>query len=188
MNEAQTAQRLDPRSPSIKAATEHCLFRRRRPESREALAECDKALAINDGFVPALKVKRWVYAVIGDRSAAQEVFQKEVSYSGGRLTEPGWQIVGLQLVAPGDNNAQNLKSALDAAVKDSSAVSGNDYTFSFEIALAYNNLGATDKALEWLRNEAALSNSTQLQLHRRRTPASPTSATLPRFPAPRSEI
>ena len=151
LNEAQTAQRLDPRSPSIKAATGIVYFMNGR--NQEALAECDKALAINEGFVPALKVKRWVYAVVGDRSAAQDAFQKEVSYSGGRLTEPGWMIVQLQLVAPGDNNAQNLK-ALDSAAKDSS-VSSNDYTFAFEVALAYNNLGDTNKALEWLERAAA---------------------------------
>jgi tetratricopeptide (TPR) repeat protein len=58
-----------------------------------------------------------------------------------------------QLVAPDENNVSNLK-ALESAVEHRS-VKGNDYTFAFEIALAYNNLGQTDKALEWLERAAA---------------------------------
>jgi tetratricopeptide (TPR) repeat protein len=151
LSEAQTAQRLDPTSPAIKAATGIVYFMSTNVE--EALAECDKALAINKGFVPALKVKRWTYAAIGNRALALETFEKELSYSGGKTTDPTWKIIELQLVPPDKNRDENLN--LLAKLINDPPVKGDDFAFAFEIALAYNNLGDTEKAIYWIERAAA---------------------------------
>jgi tetratricopeptide (TPR) repeat protein len=151
LTEAQTAQRLDPRSPSIKAATAIVYFMN--GKNAEALAECEKAIKLSEGFVPALKVERWVYSTLGDRASAQAVFQKEMSYSGGSLDDPGWNIIELQLV-PSQEDLTSSRSRLAKAIS-SSPVKGNDFTFAFEIALAYQNLGDTQTALDWLERALA---------------------------------
>jgi eukaryotic-like serine/threonine-protein kinase len=155
-SEAQLAQRLDPRSPSIKAATGIVYFMAERYQ--EALAECDKALAIDSGFVPALKVKRWVYTQLGDIPNARANFQKEMAYSGGKLEEPGWKVIDLQMVS--SETDRNAAIAELERAQNGQFVKGNDYAFAFEIALAYNALGEKDKAIEWIeRSEAAGSHS-----------------------------
>jgi TolB-like protein/Tfp pilus assembly protein PilF len=156
ISEAQLAQRLDPRSPSIKAATGIVYFMA--GKNPEALAECDNALAIDPGFVPALKVKRWVYTVTGDIANARDAFDKEMAYSGGTLDEPGWRVIDLQLVSP-ETDRKAAVSELEKAL-NGKHVKGNDFAFAFEVALAYNALGQTEKAIEWLeRSEAAGSHS-----------------------------
>lgn len=156
LTEAQTAERLDPRSPAIKAATAIVYFMN--GNNAEALNACDRALAKNDSFVPALKVKRWVYTLTGDRKSAYEILQREMSYSGGTSDDPGWKIIEEQLVSPAMDRQEHLKEL--AAATNGEYVRNNDYVFAFEIALAYNNLGDTEKALRWLeRAEAANSHS-----------------------------
>ncbi|MGH7783980.1 MAG: tetratricopeptide repeat protein, partial [Candidatus Binatia bacterium] len=156
LTEAQTAQRLDPQSAAIKSATAIVYFMSGRND--DALAECDKALALSEGFVPALKVKRWTYSEMNAREEANEAFQKELSYSGGKITDPGWQVVQMQIASPNTNREENLKRLADATNVE--PVRGNDYTFAFEIAIAYNNLGEPEKALDWLeRAESANSHS-----------------------------
>ncbi len=59
---------------------------------KEALEEADKALKIDSGFVPAHKVKRWIYQVMGNYEAAMNAFLRERSASGGDNL-PGWYVV-----------------------------------------------------------------------------------------------
>ena len=156
ISEAQTAQRLDPRSPSIKAATGIVYFMA--GQNKEALAECEKALAIDPGFVPALKVERWVYTQLGDIPNAVSSFQKELTYSGGSLNDAGWQIIQLQMVTPATDRKVALAELQKA--ENGEYVKGNDFSFAFEIALAYLALGERSKALDWLeRAEAAGAHS-----------------------------
>lgn len=156
LSEAQIAQRLDPRSASIKAATGIVYFMS--GQHANALDECEKALEINEGFVPALKVQRWVYSATNDHAAAMRSFRDELSYSGGSSTDPGWQIIELQLDPTAGDRRAKLKLLADAVGSD--AVKGNDFAFAYEIALAYNALKEPQKALDWLeRSEAARGHS-----------------------------
>jgi serine/threonine protein kinase/tetratricopeptide (TPR) repeat protein len=145
INEAEIAQRLDPLSPSIKAAAAIVYFMDRR--DNEALENCDKALSRNSDFVPALKVKRWVYTVQGERRKAIDSLQREMAASGGSLDDPGWKLIAFQV------NPQNDHSAAVADVQqvaDSQVVKGNANAFAFEVALAYNAIGETTRALDYL--------------------------------------
>jgi tetratricopeptide (TPR) repeat protein len=153
ITEAQVAQRLDPRSPAIRAATGIVFFMNGR--NAEALAECDQALAMNEGFVPALKVKRWTYTAMGERQKAFDTFGKEMTFSGGNITDPGWKIVQLQLV-PVEGDRSALLTELQNAI-NSPEVLHRDYSFAFEIALAFNHLGDRDRAIEWLERAQAAS-------------------------------
>jgi TolB-like protein/Tfp pilus assembly protein PilF len=159
ISEAEIAQRLDPRSASIKAATAIVYFMSGR--NAEALAECEKALSLDARFVPALKVERWVYTSTLDRERAYDVFQKEMSYSGGSLDDAGWKIIELQL--PADDSERPERTARLDMIVASPDIANNPYAFAFEAALAYNVLGQTDKALDLLeRAEAAGSHSMNL--------------------------
>jgi serine/threonine protein kinase/Tfp pilus assembly protein PilF len=156
LSEAQIAQRLDPRSAAIKSATGIVYFMSGHYD--EAIAECDKALALNPSFVPAWKVKRWVYAAVGNKTSAFEAFQKEMSYSGGNPDDPGWIIIEAQLV-PSESERPRLTAMLESAITKRPVVN-NDYTFAFEIGLAYYALGEQKKAIEWFeRANAAGSHS-----------------------------
>ncbi|MEO8648646.1 MAG: protein kinase [Acidobacteriota bacterium] len=156
LSEAQISQRLDPRSPSIKAATAIVYFMDRK--YREAIDECDKALALDQGFVPALKVKRWVYTVTGDGEGAKAAFEKELSYSGGTTADPGWKIVAAQLPSS-DEGRKTMAAELNKAVQ-SDLLQKNDYAFAFEIALAYLAVGDRSQAMDWLeRSESARGHS-----------------------------
>lgn len=149
LSEAETAQRLDPRSPSIKAATAIVYFMSGR--SDEALAECDKALALDPTFVPAFKVKRWTYSHLGDAVKAAAAYQKEIEYSGGQHDDPGWKIIELQF-APIDD-VKKLAAEIDA-VAASMTIRDNPFAFAYEAALAYNHAGEPGKAIEWLARSA----------------------------------
>jgi serine/threonine protein kinase/Tfp pilus assembly protein PilF len=145
INEAETAQRLDPLSPAIKAATAIVYFMDHRES--EALAECEKALAIHPNFVPALKVRRWVYTVRGERSTAIEALRQEIAASGGSLDDPGWKLIALQ-VTPQDDPSAAVSEVRKVA--ESPVVKENENAFAFEVALAYNAIGETDRALYYL--------------------------------------
>ncbi len=152
VSEIETAKRLDPRSAPIKAAAGVVHFQL--GDFAKAIEESNAALAIDERVVPAYKVKRWAYTTTGDRANAEEALRSEVAYSGGDRADPGWQIVVVQVEAINGEKAELLK-ALERAAADPD-VGKNPYGFGFEIALAYNALGNTQKALEWLeRTEAA---------------------------------
>ena len=156
ISEAEIAQRLDPRSPSIKTATAIVYFMSGR--FAEALSECDKALSIDESFVPALKVKRWVYTSTFEREKALDAFRKEMTYSGGSSTDAGWKLIELQI--PDDHGDRAARLAELEKITAAPAIRNNPFVFAFEAALAYNGLGETDKAIGWLeRSEAAGAHS-----------------------------
>lgn len=152
LSEAQIAQRLDPRSLAVKSATGMAYFFGGR--FPEAVAECDKALAIDQSFIPALKVKRWAYAATGDYEAAAAVFERELLYSGGNADDPGWQVIEAQIV-PNDGQQKKRLAELKAAAA-SPVVAANPFAFAYEIAIAFNNLGNRDNAFEYLEKAEAV--------------------------------
>jgi tetratricopeptide (TPR) repeat protein len=146
LTEIQTAERLDPRSLAIRSAAAMVYFFDRKYD--KALEQCELALAIDPQFVPALKIKRWTYQAMGDLPAAKESFLRERESMGGKSGDPGWQTIESQL-AETDEERALATSLLNKAVNEKE-VSGNDYTFAFEIALAFDHLGLRNKALDWL--------------------------------------
>ncbi len=150
--EAETAQKLDPRSAVIKSATAMTYFFD--GQFDKAAAECDAALAIDAGFVPAHKVKRWIYQATGNYDAAKTAFLNERNFAGGDGAEPGWIVIQSQVEALGNGREEVLAKLERAAASPS--VANNPAAFAFEVALAYNALGAPEKSLAWLeRAEAA---------------------------------
>jgi tetratricopeptide (TPR) repeat protein len=159
ISEAQIAEQLDPKSPAVKAAK--AMTYSFNGQVAEAVATCDEALQIDERFLPAIRVKRWTLAASGDIAGARAMFAKELEYSGGSVEEPGWRLIDIQLTGPEDDRAAKLKQ-LEEAIRAES-VHRNPRSFSFEIALAYNALGETEKALDWLeRSEASQSHSFNL--------------------------
>ena len=156
LSEIETAERLDPRSPSIKTAAAIVHFFS--GEYDKGLQATDRALAIQPGFVPAHKVKRWIYAIQGNWDAARAAFEAERSGSG-EADAPGWKIIEAQL-APLDEPSKRAALAMLEAAINADSVRGNDFTYAFEIALAYEHLGDRDSALDWLeRSERAGTHS-----------------------------
>lgn len=146
IGEAQIAQRLDPRSLVIKSATGIAMFYNGQYD--EAVAECDKALEMNQAFVPALKTKRWVYEAQANHDAADEIFRKERTYSGGTSDDVGWRIIEIQVRALAEDR-KTVLADLDKAAADP-AIKKNLTAFAYEVALAYNALHEEQKALDWL--------------------------------------
>jgi serine/threonine protein kinase/tetratricopeptide (TPR) repeat protein len=156
ISEAQIAERLDPRSPAVKAA--YAMTYLYKGQYAEALAECDEALQINEGFMPAIRVKRWTLVAMKDHAGAKASFAKELAFGGGSADDPGWRVIETQVTAPEDDHAEKRR-LLEAAIAED-FVRNNPTAFTYEVALAYNAIGDTDKALDWLeRAEASLSHS-----------------------------
>jgi hypothetical protein len=108
--------------------------------------------------MPAIRVKRWTYVATGDFAAAKATFAKELEYAGGSVEDPGWRLVDVQLTAPNEDRAAKLKLLEEAVHADE--IQRNPKAFAFEVALAYNALGQTEKALDWLaKSEAAHGHS-----------------------------
>ncbi|MCC7309360.1 MAG: protein kinase [Acidobacteria bacterium] len=150
--EIEIAKRLDPNAAAIRAAAGVVHFHSGNLE--QALAEADSALAIDQNSVPAFKVKRWTFAAMGRKTEAEAALAKEIALSGGSLNDPGWKVIEAQVMAMGSNK-QDAHAKLDEALKDRS-VRDNPSAFAYEIALAYNAIGDSAKAIEWLgRSEAA---------------------------------
>jgi tetratricopeptide (TPR) repeat protein len=154
VSEAQTSENLDPRSPIVKTSYGQTYFYAGQYE--KALAKADESLAINEGFVPAYKTKRWIYQVTGNYEAALATFRKEYSYSGGSGDEPGWMIIKAQVEALGANRESAL-GELNRIV-EMPEIKNNPFAFAQEIAFAYNAFGETGKALDWLQKAEAANN------------------------------
>lgn len=159
LSEIETAERLDPRSPSIKAAAAIVHFFSR--DFDRGLAAADRALAIQPGFVPAHKVKRWIFAAQGNWTAARQAFEQERTH-GGDPQAAGWKIVEAQLAPLDEASKRDAIKMLETAIADES-VRGNDFAYAFEIALAHLHLGDQTRALDWLeRSEKARTHSFNL--------------------------
>ncbi len=144
LEEIRLAQRLDPSSLAVRSAAGMVLFFN--GKYQEAIRECDSALAVNENFIPALKVKRWIYSAQNDRSSAAAIFAKEIRYSGGDLSNPGWQVIQAQIEPNQDPGYINV---LDKAVL-SDEIRNNPFAYAFETALAYHALGQNDRAMKYL--------------------------------------
>jgi tetratricopeptide (TPR) repeat protein len=156
ISEAQIAERLDPRSPAVKAAA--AMTYSFNEQYAEAIAECDKALELDEKFMPAIRVKRWTSVAMKDFAGAKAAFEKELLYGNGSTDEPGWRIIEIQVTAPNEDRSAKLK-LLEGAVA-SELVRNNHNAFAFEAALAFNALGETEKALDWLeKSEASRSHN-----------------------------
>ncbi len=156
ISEAQIAEQLDPRAPSVKAA--YAMTYLYNDQFAEAIAECDEALQIDERFMPAVRVKRWTSVAMGDYAGARAAFEKELAFGGGSVNEPGWRLIEIQVTAPDGDRQAKLKLLDDAVASD--LVQSNHNGFAFEAALAYNALGETGKALDWLeKSETARSHS-----------------------------
>jgi len=158
LSEAQTAKKLDPRSPSVKAATAIVYYM----DSKywEAVNECEEALAIDPNFVPALKVQRWAFTMLGDKEKALAVFDRELRASGGSLEDPGWKIIQLQ-IDPNPDRRAAIKAV--EAVAEHPTLRSNDRGFAFEVALAFSAVGENTRAIEYLeRAESSLAHSFNL--------------------------
>lgn len=148
IEEIESAKRIDPGSLSVLAAAGMVYFYA--GDFQAAIAECDKALKLEPTFLPAIKVKRWTYTAMGDTAAAAASFNKEINYSGGDLSQPGWQIIAAQA---GSDRTETLRT-LDSAA-DHPDIRSNPYAFAYETALAYKLNGETSKALTHLERAAA---------------------------------
>ncbi|HEY0657550.1 MAG TPA: hypothetical protein VGD05_03705, partial [Pyrinomonadaceae bacterium] len=153
ISEAQTAERLDPRSSAVKSALCSTYFYARQYE--QGLPACERAIALNEDFVPAHKTKRWIYQAMGNYEAALATYRREYSYSGGN-NEPGWAIIKSQVEALGENREKAL-SDLKLAI-ETPEVKNNPFAFAVEIALAFNALGDKESALFWLEKSEAADN------------------------------
>jgi eukaryotic-like serine/threonine-protein kinase len=155
--EAEIAGRLDPRSLIIKTAT--AMVYMFDGQFEKALAETDRALAIDAGFVPAYKVKRWIYQMTGNYEAARNAFINERSFSGSG-GEPGWVVIQSQIEAM--NAAGNRAAVLEKlnGVVADPKVKNSPESFAYEIALAYNALGEGEKTFEWLEKADKSRNHT----------------------------
>lgn len=141
LEEIRIAEWLDPGSLPIKAAAGMVLFFN--GKYTEALNECDAALAVDQNFIPAIKVKRWVYSAQNDRSAAKSTFAKEIAYSGGEAESPGWIIVQAQV-----EDATYLPTLKKAA--ETSEIQDRPFAYAFETALAFAALGDNENAVRFL--------------------------------------
>ncbi|MGI8884740.1 MAG: tetratricopeptide repeat protein [Pyrinomonadaceae bacterium] len=153
ISEAQTADQLDPRSSAVKSALGQAYFYAGQYE--EGLQTSEKAIALNEDFVPAHKTKRWIYQAMGNYEATLAAYRKEYSYSGGN-NEPGWTIIKSQVEALGGNRDKTL-SDLKQAI-ETPEVKNNPFAYAEEIALAFNALGDKESALLWLEKADAANN------------------------------
>lgn len=153
LSEIETAERLDPRSLSIKAAS--AIVRFFGGDLDQGIADADRALAIDPAFVPAHKVKRWIYAAKGDLEAARASFLLERQFSGGAPTDPGWQVIEAQIADTAEPARSEALRMLEAAIS-APGVKGNDFAYAYEIALAFAHLGEKKRSLDYLeRSERA---------------------------------
>ncbi len=154
--EIAIAKRLDPRSAAIRSAAGVVYFHL--GDLARAISESDAALALDVRAIPAYKVKRWAYTSMGDRSLAAAALAKEMEYSGGSGDDCGWKVIQVQVESLGGSK-ESLLQKIDECVKEPS-VRNNPGGFAYEIALAFNSVGETQSAIEWLeRSEAAGSHS-----------------------------
>jgi tetratricopeptide (TPR) repeat protein len=144
----KTAQRLAPRSAIVHAAAGQIYFYA--GDYLQAIEECRKSLAINEGFVPAHKSLRMIYAAMGNYEQTRAAYQKERIFS--RDTDeanPSWLMIKAQVEVVGGKREEALKSLSRAESEPS--VKNNPIAYSYEIAAAYALLGEREKAAEWLK-------------------------------------
>jgi len=154
--EIEIAKRLDPKAAAIRSAAGVVYFHL--GDFERAIAEADDSIKLDERSIPAYKVKRWSYTALRQPRAALQAFEREIGLSGGEVDEPGWKIIKIQIDGLAGDRAK-LSRELDTAAADES-IASNPFGFAYEVALAYNALGDSQKAIDWLqRSEAAGSHS-----------------------------
>lgn len=140
----RSAERLDPRSLSVRSAAAMVVFFDEKFE--DGLINVEKALEIDPKFVPALKVKRWILTAKNDHAGAHAVVEPERLFSGGSKSDPSWDIIEAQVADPVEQRAEALAMLARAANADT--IRSNDKAFAFDIALAFNHLG--ESSVPWI--------------------------------------
>jgi tetratricopeptide (TPR) repeat protein len=151
--EITLAQKLDPHSAVISSAKGMIHFYAR--QYREGINECEKALKIDTGFVPAHKIMRWTFQGANDYAGAAIAFQKEKNFSGS-AGSAGWLVIEAQVEALG-GNSEKARGLLEKGLAND-FVRENPMAFGYEIALAYTALDEREKALDWLEKAEAVNN------------------------------
>lgn len=151
--EIALAQRLDPRSAIVSTAKGMLHLYAR--QYREGISECEKSLAIDNGFVPAHKALRWIFQATGNYAGAADAFQKERNF-GGSIGSPGWLVIESQVESTGEN-FEKARAILEKALA-SDYVKKNPKALAYEIALAYAGLNDHAKTLEWLETAEVIEN------------------------------
>src|SRR5262245_12925214 len=111
-----------------------------------ALDECRRALELDPTLFQAHRIMRWVYQSMGRYDDAFAAYQKEKRATGD--IEGEWPVILAQLQAIGGRREEALQT-LNKEIAALSVIRENDFQ-SFEIAIAYELLGARDRALVWL--------------------------------------
>lgn len=154
--EIEIAKRLDPKAAVIRSAAGVVHFHL--GSLTRAIAECDESIALDERSIPAYKVRRWAYTALRQAEPAADAFEREITLSGGREDEPGWKIIKIQIDGLTGDKAKLLKDLDEVAANED--IAENPFGFAYEVALAYNALDETQKALDWLqRAEASGSHS-----------------------------
>ena len=150
----KTAMELEPRSNIIRTAAGLVNFYSR--NYVEALAESNKVLESDAGFIPAHKTVRVVNEARGNYQEAFSAYQKERTFSGVTdENDTSWLMITAQVQAIGGKRDEALNSLKLAT--ESADVKNNPKGFAYEIAIAYALLGETNQTVEWLKkSEAAI--------------------------------
>ena len=150
----KTSMELEPRSNIIRTAAGLVYFYGR--NYVESLAESNKVLEADAGFIPAHKTVRVVNEARGNYQEALSAYQKERIFSGEtNENNPNWLMITAQVQAIGGKRDEALNSLKLAT--ESADVKNNPKGFAYEIAIAYALLGETNQTVEWLKkSEAAI--------------------------------
>lgn len=91
---------------------------------------------------------------MNDIDKARDAFTKEVANSKGSLDQPGWRIIDYQLLG-----MTKLASSKDVeALAVTPDITDSPFFFAFEVALAFNSVGDSQRALDWLEKAEAAGN------------------------------
>jgi tetratricopeptide (TPR) repeat protein len=153
IKQIEMAQKLDPQSSIITAAKGLIHFYAR--QYPQAIAEYEKVLALDPGFVPAHKIVRWTFQAQNNYHAALTAFHREKSFSGS-TDAPGWMVIESQVVSLGGDK-QKARELLEKALSFEE-VREEPKAFAYEIALAYAALDDREKAIEWLGKSESVGN------------------------------
>ncbi len=147
--EIQIAQQLDPRSAIIHSASGMIYYYGRR--YTEALADCRHALELDIGLIPAHRVMRWTYQMLGHYDAALQAYQQEKGFSGDEEIE--WPMILAQVQAGGGKKEEARQTIQKAAAtrRERRAMEALPY----ETAVAYAMAGELDAAFTWLAKAEA---------------------------------
>lgn len=152
MKEIDEARALDPLSPAIHTARGIVNYYGRRYE--RALIDCREALRLNENFIPAHKVMRWIFQATGNYNHAFAAYLKESNTSGDDKNRLHWLLCQAQVEAAGGHRekARDLLGQGLAGLR----TENNQHAYPYEVALAAAALGDKEQTLVWLERAAAV--------------------------------